>query len=104
MYYVYILRCEDNSLYTGVTTDVERRYKEHIERGEKCAKYTRSHHVKSLEHTFKTESKSVAYKLEYYIKRLSKKKKEELLQNPKYLEEILLGKMDCSKVFKKNNR
>lgn len=30
MYYVYILRCEDNSLYTGITTDLERRFEEHL--------------------------------------------------------------------------
>lgn len=40
MYYTYILRCKDNSLYTGITTNIKRRLKEHKEKGEKAAKYT----------------------------------------------------------------
>ena len=43
MYYTYILRCKDNSLYTGITTDLERRVREHITKDEKCAKYTYLH-------------------------------------------------------------
>lgn len=46
MYYVYMLRCVDNSIYTGITTNVERRMKEHLERSNKCAKYTRTHFAK----------------------------------------------------------
>ena len=34
MYYTYVIRCEDNSLYTGITTDLERRMKEHFEKNE----------------------------------------------------------------------
>ena len=36
-----MLRCKDNSLYTGITTDLARRIEEHLSQGEKCAKYTR---------------------------------------------------------------
>ena len=43
MYYTYMLRCEDNSIYTGITTDVKRRMKEHFERGEKmCQVYSKA--------------------------------------------------------------
>ncbi|MBQ3573901.1 MAG: GIY-YIG nuclease family protein, partial [Clostridia bacterium] len=38
MYYVYMMRCSDNSLYTGITTDLERRFEEH--KSKKGAKYT----------------------------------------------------------------
>ncbi len=81
MYYVYILRCEDDSLYTGITTDPERRIKEHISGGIKCARYTRSHPPKRAEKVFETVSKSAASTLEYRIKELPRKKKEKLIES-----------------------
>ena len=48
MYYVYMLRCTDNSLYTGITTDLERRMSEHFSKDKKCAKYTRRHNAKKM--------------------------------------------------------
>ena len=39
MYFVYILRCEDNSLYTGITNNLEKRMKEHFTRNKQCAKF-----------------------------------------------------------------
>ena len=81
MYYVYMLRCEDNSIYTGITTDIKRRMKEHFEKGEKCAKYTFRHVAKKLECAWETENRILASKLEYHIKKLSKIKKEELIKD-----------------------
>lgn len=81
MYYVYMIRCCDNSIYTGITTDIKRRLDEHKSRGKKCAKYTYNHIADSLICTFETENRSDASKLEYYIKRLKKMKKEELSQS-----------------------
>ena len=49
MYYIYVLRCEDNSLYTGIASDWKKRFEEHQSQGKKCAKYTRSHKVVSVE-------------------------------------------------------
>ncbi len=49
MYYVYMLRCEDNSIYTGITTDINRRMSEHFNKTEKCAKYTKTHLSQKLE-------------------------------------------------------
>ena len=43
MYYTYMLRCNDNSIYTGITTDLSRRFLEHTSQDTKCAKYTLSH-------------------------------------------------------------
>ena len=54
MYYVYMLRCIDNSIYTGITTNVEKRFKEHLERGNKGAKYTKTHHAKKIEREWKS--------------------------------------------------
>ena len=90
MYYTYILRCKDNSLYTGITTDLERRLKEHKEKGEKTAKYTLRHEAEKFEIAWESENRVLASKLEFHIKKLSKKQKEEMLKNPK-LFEIFLG-------------
>lgn len=54
MYYIYMLRCKDDSIYTGITTDLDRRMKEHFGAGEKSAKYTRSHVALKLEAAWQT--------------------------------------------------
>lgn len=86
-YYVYVLRCEDMSLYTGITTDIEKRLKKHImKRG---AKYTKIKGVKKLEIYFSCDGRSEASRVEYLFKKLPKKKKEEFLLNFKALEDYL---------------
>lgn len=93
MYYTYILRCKDNSLYTGITTDLERRLKEHKEKGEKTAKYTLRHEAEKMEIAWESENRVLASKLEFNIKRLTKKQKEELIKNPKLLNKFLGDKI-----------
>ena len=83
MYYTYILRCDDNSLYTGITTDLDRRMSEHFNQTEKCAKYTMSHKAKKIEIAWTSENKVLASKLEYHIKKLSRQDKEKLIENKK---------------------
>lgn len=83
MYYVYMLRCMDNTIYTGITVDIKRRMKEHFSKNDKCAKYTYTHLAKKLEAVWECENKSLASKLEYAIKRLTKQKKEELIKTKK---------------------
>lgn len=98
MYFVYMLRCKDNSIYTGITTDLERRLKEHKERGKKCAKYTQNHQAVKMEMAWQTENRIYASKLEYHIKKLEKFKKEELIKNPEIkLKEFLSEKIDTDK-------
>jgi putative endonuclease len=73
-YHVYILRCQDNSLYTGIARDWHKRYTEHLEgRG---AKYTRSRKAESIEGVWEVLGRSEACKVEYFIKSLPKNKKE----------------------------
>ena len=96
MYYVYMLRCEDNSIYTGITVDVERRIKEHFNKNKKCAKYTSSHQAKKLEAVWETENKSLASKLEFNIKKLKKIEKEEIILN-KNLEKYLKEKIEVER-------
>ena len=69
MYFIYMLRCEGNSIYTGITTNLERRMSEHFEKNEKCAKYTNTHTAKKLEAIWQTENKSMESKLEFNTKK-----------------------------------
>ena len=74
LYYIYIIRCEDNKLYTGITTDYKRRFLEH-KSGIKGAKFTKAFKPKKIEVLYKTDSRSNALKLENKIKKLPKIKK-----------------------------
>lgn len=94
MYYTYILRCSDNSLYTGMTNDLNKRMKEHFSKSKNGAKYTKSHDAISLEIAWKSKDKSLACKLEYQIKNLTKQQKENLISGEK-LVTYLRGKIDC---------
>jgi putative endonuclease len=77
-HYVYVLRCVDDTLYTGYTTDVQRRVAEH-DAGE-GARYTRGRTPVELIHTEAFESKSAAMSREYEIKQLSRRQKEQLIE------------------------
>jgi putative endonuclease len=78
-HHVYVLRCADDSLYTGYTTDVERRVAEH-DSGE-GAKYTRGRTPVELVHVESFASQSAAMSREYEIKQLSRSEKESLVEN-----------------------
>ena len=79
MYYTYMLICNDNSIYTGITNDVKRRFQQHC--AGKGAKYTISHKPQKIIAVFSSKDKSIASKLEYKIKQLTKKQKEYIYQN-----------------------
>ena len=97
MYYIYMLRCKDNSIYTGITTDIERRMQEHFTKNEKCAKYTFRHEALKLEKLWQTENRSLASKLEFNIKRLNKSQKEKLIIDKNSFEELLSSHIECDK-------
>jgi len=80
MYYVYIVQCSDNSLYTGITTDVKRRVFEHNNL-EKGAKYTKSRRPVVLVYTKECIGRSDASKCEYQIKKLSRSDKLKLINS-----------------------
>lgn len=96
MYYIYMLRCEDNSIYTGITTDVTRRMEEHFHKNEKCAKYTFRHTAKKLEATWQTSTRSLASKLEYHLKTLSKSQKEAIIKEPSLLTNFFADKIEST--------
>nr|WP_049933841.1 GIY-YIG nuclease family protein [Halarchaeum acidiphilum] len=77
MHHVYVLECADGTYYTGYTTDVERRVREH-DAGE-GAKYTRGRTPVELVHTESYASKSEAMSREYEIKQFSRARKERLV-------------------------
>lgn len=94
-----MIRCEDKSLYTGMTSDLEKRINEHISKGKNGAKYTKSHNAVKLEIAWKSKEKSLACKLEYQIKTLNKKQKESLIKGEK-LSTYIKGKVDCRRYRK----
>ena len=79
-YYVYILKCNDDSLYTGITTDVSRRVKEHNSDNQLGAKYTKGRRPVTLLYSEPSESRSAASQREYQIKKYSRSKKLQLLR------------------------
>lgn len=87
MNYLYMLRCEDDSLYTGITKELYRRMDAHFYHRKEGAKYTKSRQPVALCMVWEADSWSSAAKLEYFVKKLNKKKKEELLKNPQFLQE-----------------
>lgn len=78
-WYVYMVECADGTLYSGVTTDVERRIKEHND-SPKGAKYTRAKRPVVLVYTERCENRSGATKREYALKQLSREEKLKLVQ------------------------
>jgi putative endonuclease len=79
MNYVYILKCSDESLYTGWTNNIEKRLKAHNSR--KGAKYTKARLPVELVYFEEYEDKIDAMKREYEIKQLTREKKLKLIQN-----------------------
>ena len=80
IWHVYLIRCADGSLYTGITTDVERRLAEH--RAGKGAKYLRGRGPLELAYSRPIGDRAAASREEARIKRLSKAAKETLVVSP----------------------
>ena len=78
MYYVYIIECKDGSLYTGITTDVERRFQEH--KNGTGGHYTRAKQAVKVVYSQKYPDRSSALKREAEIKSWSRRKKLELIK------------------------
>jgi putative endonuclease len=77
-YFVYIVQCSDDTLYTGIATDIKRRIQEHNS-SDKGAKYTKTRRPVRLIYSEKSENRSSATKREIAIKKLSREKKLELI-------------------------
>ena len=77
-YFVYVLKCKDDTLYTGISTDVKRRVDEH-NNSNKGAKYTKLRRPVELVYCENSENRSTASKREHEIKKMSRLKKIELI-------------------------
>jgi putative endonuclease len=80
VYWVYIVRCADNTLYSGSTSQLERRMLEHNEG--KGAKYTRGRRPVILQQAWMVENRSQALQLEAFLKKFSKQDKESFISEP----------------------
>lgn len=86
MWYVYVLLCADGSLYCGITTNLERRLKQHNGEIKGGAKYTRSRRPCRFACIKKAMNRSIASKLEYQFKQLRRKDKIDLINQARQLE------------------
>lgn len=78
-WHVYMVRCRDGTLYTGITRDLGKRIAAHNS-GRDGARYTRGRRPVALVYAARAESKSAAAKLEYRLKKLPRARKNELLK------------------------
>lgn len=80
-WYTYILRCADSSLYTGVTTDLNRRLQEHNQDNKKGARYTKVRRPVTLVYQEICTDRSSACKREAAIKKLTRQQKLQLIHS-----------------------
>ena len=94
MYFVYMLRCQGGSLYTGIAADMEKRLRQHASGGAACAKYTRAHPPEALAALWQTEDHATAARLEAFIKTLPPTKKRLLAAGETAPEALFAEKLD----------
>lgn len=79
-WFVYMLQCADGTLYTGITTDIDRRIAEHNGEGRLGARYTRSRRPVNLAYSEPVTSRAEASRREAAIKRLDRRRKQALCE------------------------
>lgn len=89
-YSLYIVRCADGSLYTGIAIDVERRLQEH-QFGSRGARFLRGKGPLSLEFEQRLGDRSIAQQVEFRVKRLDRCSKEKLIAGERSLLDLLRG-------------
>ncbi|RDL43968.1 GIY-YIG nuclease family protein [Marinomonas piezotolerans] len=95
-WFVYMIKTHKNTLYTGVTTDVERRFREHASQGVKSARYLRGKAPLELVWVASVDDKQMAMRLEYRIKQLPRKTKDKLVANEHTLESLFVDVFETS--------
>ncbi|MFC1873354.1 GIY-YIG nuclease family protein [Chloroflexota bacterium] len=88
-WHLYLVRCRDDSLYTGITTDVTRRFAEHQGNKGGGAKYLRGRGPLVLVFQRKLGSRSLALDVENRVKKMSKARKEEMIRVSRCIDEII---------------
>ncbi|KUY89303.1 excinuclease ABC subunit C [Burkholderia territorii] len=86
-WFLYLIECADDSVYTGITTDVAARFDEHA--SGKGARYTRSRKPRAVLASFPLPDRSIASRAEYWVKRLTAAQKRELAAGIRTLESVL---------------
>ena len=92
-WYLYVIRTVGGCLYTGIATDVRRRYQEHANGGPKAAKFLCAHPPSEIVFTRRLGSRSLALKVEYWFKQLSKQDKEAIIRAGKFRIDRKSGKI-----------
>lgn len=89
-YWVYLARCGDNTIYTGATTDLIRRVREHNKGASRGhgAKYTASHLPVSLAQAWEVGTWSDALRLEHAIKKCARTEKDQLIKQPERIYQL----------------
>jgi len=90
-WFLYVLRCSDNTLYTGVTTDYKRRLHEHNNTA-RGAKYTRSRRPSKIEFAAHYEERSSAMRAEHAFKQMSRKQKEDFISKKIWIGDLVEAK------------
>jgi putative endonuclease len=93
VWYLYVVRTVDGTLYAGISTDVRRRFGEHMAQGRLTARYLRSHKPRELVLYRKIGSQSLALKVEYHFKRLPKRRKEHVVRSGRLVFDADTGRM-----------
>jgi len=88
MNYIYMIKCKDLSIYTGVAKDLKKRLNVHHKKLKSAAKYTRTHDVNELCALWTTNNRSNAQKLEYRIKKLKRDQKIRLISDNSIFSDI----------------
>jgi putative endonuclease len=79
-WHLYMIRTRDGALYTGIATDVARRFAEHQAQGERCARYLRGRAPLRLVFESSIGDRTLAHRVEYRMKRLPKREKEAIVR------------------------
>lgn len=93
-WYLYMVRCADDSLYTGIALDVARRFEQHCSQKAPCARYLRGKAPLSLVYVMVAGTRSEALRLELGVKRLGRPAKERLIRGSYPLEQLLARAAD----------
>jgi putative endonuclease len=95
-WHLYVIRTVDNCLYTGVTTDVKRRFAEHKGQGPRTAKYLLAHRPAALAFSRAIGERSLALKVEYRFKQLVKREKESVIKRRRLAFDRVTGRIRMS--------
>ncbi len=97
-WFIYFVRCRDGALYTGIATDVDRRFAEHEAGGARAARFLRGRAPLTLLASAAVGTRSRALRLEARVKKLSRPRKLDMLSDPRRLAarlDELLSEDDC---------